>query len=278
MRKILISILLAGAAASPAFAYQDSDHHQDNHPPAQNNHQQAHESRAPANAQAREQRGPNQPYYAPRQRDGGAAQRQAEGAYAQQRNAYNQERNAYNQQRGAYEQQRNVYNQQRGAYQQQRGAYEQQRQAYLEGRGQGYRNGGDYRRGYGNRNGLAVSTVPRFGTQPPLRTNSRRVQDLNWNRNWRNNGRYDWRGYREQHRSRFHLGYYVDPFGWGYQAIDIGYRMWPQYYGEQYWLDPQMYDLPYPPPGCAWVRYYNDAVLIDTYSGSVVDVIPAFFW
>ena len=27
-----------------------------------------------------------------------------------------------------------------------------------------------------------------------------------------------------------------------------------------------------------WVRYYDDAVLVDIYSGEVVDVINNFFW
>ncbi|WP_409574764.1 RcnB family protein [Sphingopyxis sp. PET50] len=30
--------------------------------------------------------------------------------------------------------------------------------------------------------------------------------------------------------------------------------------------------------GYRWVRYYNDALLVDTYSGEVVDVIYDFFW
>ena len=34
-----------------------------------------------------------------------------------------------------------------------------------------------------------------------------------WNRDWRNDRRYDWRNYRDRHRSIFHLGFYYDPFG-----------------------------------------------------------------
>jgi Ni/Co efflux regulator RcnB len=127
-----------------------------------------------------------------------------------------------------------------------------------------------------DRHPLVVSDAPRFGTQPPLRTESHR--DVHWNRDWRNDHRYDWRRFRDHHRSRFHLGFYIDPFGWGYQSFDIGYRMWPAYYGNQYWLDPAEYGLPYPPPGAEWIRYYNDALLIDTYTGTVIDSIPGFFW
>jgi Ni/Co efflux regulator RcnB len=54
--------------------------------------------------------------------------------------------------------------------------------------------------------------------------------------------------------------------------------MWPAYYGNQFWIDPSLYGLPYPPPGCVWIRYWNDAILVDTYSGTTIDVIPNFFW
>ncbi len=124
-----------------------------------------------------------------------------------------------------------------------------------------------------------VSNVPRPGTQPPLRTdNYRRGGDVHWNRNWQHDGHHDWRRYRDHHRSLFHLGFYIDPFGWGYQPFSIGWRMWPAYYGNQYWIDPGMYGLPYPPVGAVWVRYFNDALLIDTYTGTVIDSIPGFFW
>ena len=99
-----------------------------------------------------------------------------------------------------------------------------------------------------------------------------------WNRDWRSDRRYDWRDYRNEHRSLFRLGIYYDPFGYGYQQFDIGFRLAPVYFGQQYWIDPAMYELPYPPPGTQWIRYWNDAVLVDMYSGEAVDVIHGFFW
>ncbi|MBV9528866.1 RcnB family protein [Sphingomonas sp.] len=107
------------------------------------------------------------------------------------------------------------------------------------------------------------------------RDRSGRVQ---WNRDWRNDRRYDWRERREHHHSLFHLGLYIDPFGWGYQSFGIGYQLRPNYYEQNYWIDPAMYGLPYPPPGTQWVRYWNDALLVDMYSGQVVDEIQGFFW
>ena len=124
-----------------------------------------------------------------------------------------------------------------------------------------------------------VSNVPRPGTQPPVRFEGRRDAAVQWNRDWRRDNRYDWRRWRDDHRSRFHIGIYYDPFGWGYQPFSIGWRLWPNYYSSQYWIsDPWDYQLPYAPPGTQWVRYYNDVLLIDLYSGEVVDVIHGFFW
>jgi hypothetical protein len=122
-----------------------------------------------------------------------------------------------------------------------------------------------------------VSNTPRPGTQPPLRTEGRH-SDRHWDTNWRHNSRYDWRNYRNHHRSLFHLGIYFDPFGWNYSPFQIGWRMWPSYYSNRFWFDPSMYGLPYAPPGTQWVRYYNDAILVDTWSGQVVDVLYDFFW
>jgi hypothetical protein len=31
-------------------------------------------------------------------------------------------------------------------------------------------------------------------------------------------------------------------------------------------------------PGTRWVRYYDDVLLVDVYTGEVVDVIHDFFW
>jgi hypothetical protein len=129
-----------------------------------------------------------------------------------------------------------------------------------------------------------VSDVPREGTQPRLRTAQQYSRhDGNhwngrWDGNWRNDRRYNWQERRHRHRSLFRLGLYFDPFGWGYQRYSIGWRLWPSYYSSNYWFNPVQYGLPYAPPGYQWVRYYDDALLVDTWSGQVVDVIYNFFW
>jgi len=123
-----------------------------------------------------------------------------------------------------------------------------------------------------------VSDVPRPGTQPRWRDDGRRHDRVQWSGSWRNDRRYDWRDRRRHHGSLFHIGIYYDPFGWNYQPYSIGWRMWPNYYRQNYWIDPAMYGLPYPPPGTQWVRYWDDALLVDVYTGEVVDVINNFFW
>ena len=124
-----------------------------------------------------------------------------------------------------------------------------------------------------------VSDMPREGTQPPLRTERRGIETTNWSTHWRNDHKYDWKDWRRHHRSHFHLGFYYDPFGWNYRPYQIGWRLWPSYYNSRYWIyDPWQYRLPYAPPGYRWVRYWDDAVLVDTWTGQVVDVIYNFFW
>jgi|GEM_PF-1213575 len=133
----------------------------------------------------------------------------------------------------------------------------------------------------GNRRLPAIRRIPREGSEPPTRAIAR-PSDLSasrWRHNWRTDNRYDWRNHRRRHRSLFRFGFYYDPFGWRYRPYSIGSRLWPSYYRSSYWLnDPWMYRLPMAYPPYRWVRYYDDALLIDTWSGEVVDVIHNFFW
>jgi len=100
-----------------------------------------------------------------------------------------------------------------------------------------------------------------------------------WTDNWRHDRRYDWRDYRNRHRSIFRLGFYFDPFGWNYRRWSIGSFLYPSYYGSRYWLnDPWQYRLPPAYGPYRWVRYWDDALLVNIYTGEVVDVINNFFW
>ncbi len=68
--------------------------------------------------------------------------------------------------------------------------------------------------------GPRISRTPRAGTQPPPRSGSRwRDSNHRWRGDWRSDRRYDWNNHRRRYRHLFHLGYYRDPFGWGYQPF-----------------------------------------------------------
>jgi len=100
-----------------------------------------------------------------------------------------------------------------------------------------------------------------------------------WDTGWRNDRSYDWRGYRSNYSSRYNLSNYYDPYRNGYRRFSIGFNLWPSYYSSRYWLtDPWQYRLPPAYGPYRWVRYYNDALLVNVYSGQVVDVEHDFFW
>lgn len=124
--------------------------------------------------------------------------------------------------------------------------------------------------------------VPVEGTPPPPVRIARDDRDSprnHWRGDWRSDHRYDWRRHRDRNRSIFHIGVYFDPFGWNYRRHNVGWRLWPDYYSSSYWIhDPWMYRLPAAYPGTRWIRYHDDALLVDTWSGEVIDVIYSFFW
>ena len=106
-----------------------------------------------------------------------------------------------------------------------------------------------------------------------------RRDQAQWSNHWRNDNRYDWRRYRNHHHSIFRIGFYYDPFGYSYNRFNIGSFLYPSYYRSNYWInDPWQYRLPPAYGPYRWVRYHSDALLIDIYSGEVVDVIHGFFW
>ena len=59
----------------------------------------------------------------------------------------------------------------------------------------------------------------------------------------------------------------------------IGVVIGAPFYDQRYWIaDPWAYRLPPAAGPYRWVRYYDDVLLVDMYSGEVVDVIYDFFW
>jgi Ni/Co efflux regulator RcnB len=100
-----------------------------------------------------------------------------------------------------------------------------------------------------------------------------------WNNGWRNDNRYNWSAWRDMHRDVFRMGRYRPPYsGYAYRRLGIGFTLDRMFFGSTYVLaDPYAYRLPPAYEPYEWVRYYNDAVLVDTYTGQVVDVLYGFF-
>lgn len=275
MRKILISLLMASAAVTPTLA-----HAQDSAAERRAARQQAREDRASARedrSAAREERSVTSEQRSTVREERANVREQRVAPVAQQRSATIEERRAAVRDRAAQVRQapsaaaptaavRDSRRQQLAA---ERTEQRQARQARYAAIREARRHSPP----------PPISRTPQPNTQPPPPTTSRPVATPQWSSAWRHNSRYDWYNYRRNHRWLFNLGFYYDPFGWGYSPFSIGWRMWPSYYGSSYWLnDPWQYRLPYAPPGTRWIRYYDDAILVDMWSGQVIDVIYDFFW
>lgn len=107
-----------------------------------------------------------------------------------------------------------------------------------------------------------------------------RSNDRRWSRDWRNDNRYDWYGWRNRNRATFSIGYYYAPYrDYSYRRLSIGYYLDSLFFSSRYWIsDPWRYRLPEVYGPYRWVRYYDDILLVDIYSGEVVDVIHDFFY
>jgi hypothetical protein len=100
------------------------------------------------------------------------------------------------------------------------------------------------------------------------------------NRGWRNDRRYNWYQYRAANRHVYRLSPYYAPYrNYYYRRLSIGIFLDSLFYSNRYWInDPWHYRLPAVYGPYRWVRYYDDALLVDIYTGEVVDVIHDFFW
>jgi len=114
--------------------------------------------------------------------------------------------------------------------------------------------------------------------------------DGTWNRYDR---RGDWNGDRDGRRqwrpgayphsfnsaNRYHVRPYIRPPHFYSRIWTFGEILPPAWYGPDYVIDDWWnYGLPDPPPGYDWVRVGNDALLIDDYSGRIVQVVRDLFW
>ena len=78
---------------------------------------------------------------------------------------------------------------------------------------------------------------------------------------------------------RFHFGTYVRPSGWYFHRWTFGEFLPAFFFTSNYWiLDWGNFYLDPPPPGTVWVRVGNDALLIDRYTGEVIEVVYGIFY
>jgi len=106
-----------------------------------------------------------------------------------------------------------------------------------------------------------------FGTRPP-----------NWNQYPR---QFNATLYQRNINSprQFHWQNYNRPSGWYYQRWGYGQIFPSNFWVQDYWLnDYWMFDLAIPPYGYVWVRYGDDAVLIDRRSGRILQVNYGVFY
>jgi Ni/Co efflux regulator RcnB len=150
----------------------------------------------------------------------------------------------------------------------------------------------------GNRDERGYSRDPRPGNHSDHDNHGSR-DDNNWTRDgdhWRDHRGREWHhdhgwynDFRGNHfffnngryfaRQRFFFGYYNAP--WGYSS-----RLWMRgdilplpYYETRYFVDDyERFDLYDPPFGARWVRVGFDALLVDTATGEVLDVLHDLFW
>jgi Ni/Co efflux regulator RcnB len=130
--------------------------------------------------------------------------------------------------------------------------------------------------------------------------NRRDGRDRNWTddrgrnrdwyreRAWRGQGR-DWNRERPRYERRYYPPVYHSqrryrgpawnpPVGFYSRSWVFGDVLPRGWYGSDYYIDWWSYGLPIPPVGYEWVRMGDDAVMVDEFSGRVVQVVPNLFW
>ena len=106
-----------------------------------------------------------------------------------------------------------------------------------------------------------------FGTRPS-----------NWNERPRN---FDRGSYQRNATAtaRFNYGSYNRPSGWYYRRWAYGETLPSLFWAQNYWLTSWwMFDLAVPPYGYEWVRYGDDALLVNVDTGQILQVDYGVFY
>ncbi len=155
---------------------------------------------------------------------------------------------------------------------------------------------GDAGRGHGNGNTNNTNGAALFnngggmgGTHRGGHDNNNGRDNNNGNNNATRGGTHAGRGHNSAFdalrrafnapRHYHYRGSYNRPSGYYAHRWTSGEFLPALFFGSSYWInDYGYYDLASPPPGTTWVRYGDDAVLIDRYSGEVIQVEYGVFY
>jgi Ni/Co efflux regulator RcnB len=102
-----------------------------------------------------------------------------------------------------------------------------------------------------------------------------------WSRAWRQFSANAWLAKRTAQPKLFALPNYVNPYGtdFSYRPVSVGNYLDARYARPNFWIkDARLFGLPVDYAPYRWVRYYDDAVLVDMRSGQVLDVVYDVFW
>ena len=101
-----------------------------------------------------------------------------------------------------------------------------------------------------------------------------------FDRRWRQDRRFDYLTYRRLHRGLFDRGPYLSPYhGLGYTRFIPGLNIRGGFFNNRFIInDPFRYRLPPVNGRLRWIRYYDDALLVDTRDGHVADVVYDLFY
>jgi Ni/Co efflux regulator RcnB len=78
---------------------------------------------------------------------------------------------------------------------------------------------------------------------------------------------------------RVHIAPFAYPPGWSYRRWAVGAMLPPIFLARDYfYADWMTLGLEPPPPGCEWVRYGPDLLLVDVSTGQVIDVAYDVFY
>lgn len=130
----------------------------------------------------------------------------------------------------------------------------------------------------GNRNRADNPFVER------TRDNRRDFGDRNDGRDWHDRNRRQHVNIQQYRRNfnaprRYNVGVYRWRDGYSYRRYSYGQRLPRYFYPRNFWLvNFFAYGLFAPPPGYIWVRYGPDALLIDEYTGEIVQVRYNMFY